>query len=171
MESDPRDEFYEHKLRRAEGQPGFNRASSELVLGLARLYSLIEGEMTRSIMPLGISLSAYNLLDILEHQEDHCAPLFEIGKLLLVSRANVTGLMDNLAKRGLVQRVRHPTDRRCVLARLLPAGEELLRTQKPIHQKVIRELTACLSEEEKHQLIGMMKHWKAGIASSEVYAS
>ena len=49
-------------------------------------------------------------------------PLGKISDRLQVHRASVTNVVDKLAERGYVERVRHATDRRAVLARMTAQG-------------------------------------------------
>lgn len=62
--------------------------------------------------------------------------------------ATVTGLLDTLERRGLVQRRPHPTDRRSLLVSITDQGRRLLD-----------ELVSVLIEREKA--------WAAGIAHSD----
>lgn len=76
---------------------------------------------------------------------------------MVTSRANITGLIDSLCKKGLVDRVPHESDRRIKLAKLLPAGHELLQQVTPIHIQLITDLTSTLSPEERTTFIELMK--------------
>jgi DNA-binding MarR family transcriptional regulator len=51
-------------------------------------------------------------------------PLGKIGERLQVHRTSVTNTIDGLEKLGLVKRVPHESDRRAVLAEILPAGRK-----------------------------------------------
>lgn len=51
----------------------------------------------------------------------------ELAEMLGVDRPNLTGVVDDLERRGLVQRVAHPTDRRAKLVQATPDGQELAR--------------------------------------------
>ena len=46
---------------------------------------------------------------------------------MLVSRANITGLVDSLFRKGLVERINDPHDRRVNMIKILPKGEKLVR--------------------------------------------
>ena len=50
----------------------------------------------------------------------------ELSRLLIMHRSNVTGLVDRLEKRGLIQRKDDPNDRRAHLVVLTTAGRKLL---------------------------------------------
>jgi DNA-binding MarR family transcriptional regulator len=50
-----------------------------------------------------------------------------MGDRLQVHRASVTNVVDRLVGQGLVERVRHESDRRTVLARITPQGRRVAK--------------------------------------------
>jgi len=62
----------------------------------------------------------------LQLSRDGTRPLGQLSKHLMVHPTTVTLALDQLEKRNLVKRDPHPTDRRTILARLTPAGREIL---------------------------------------------
>jgi DNA-binding MarR family transcriptional regulator len=73
----------------------------------------------------GFSASSYNVLRILRGQpEGH--PRGELSKRLVYRKSDVTRVLDVLVRRGLVERVRSPKDRRLSVARITPKGLKTL---------------------------------------------
>lgn len=66
--------------------------------------------------------SQFGVLETLFHLGPMCQN--EVGAKILKSSGNITLVIDNLEKRGLVHRQRHPEDRRMVLVHLTDAGRE-----------------------------------------------
>lgn len=160
---DPRESHYAERLERLDGHPTFNRPSCELALNLVFTYDLLDEVLSRPFHGDGISLSAFNLMSVLSHQDNLSAPLNEIGRLLLVTRANVTGLVDSLVKRGMVERVPHPSDRRIILAHLLPLGVEYMAQRKPVHLEILKQISQDFTAEEKVQLKSLLTRLRNGI--------
>lgn len=79
-------------------------------------------------------------------------PLSQIGKKLLVSRANITGLIDRMEKEGLVEKKGNPADKRSIKAHLTAKGKRLFEEVKKPHMEFSEKMTQCLSETEKSQL-------------------
>ena len=81
---------------------------------------------------------------ILAHGEKREAgyPMHVIGELLLASRANITGLVDSLEKKGLVRRQEDPDDRRSKLVRITPQGDRLLKKILPGHLRAVHRVAA-----------------------------
>ena len=93
-----------------------------------------------------------NILMTLDSQADKRMPLSELGNHLVVTRANITGLVDGLVKDGLVRRVDHPEDRRMVFAELTDKGRKFIAWFAPRHHKLVNEIGSCLSDKDKIQL-------------------
>lgn len=62
----------------------------------------------------------------------------DLADHLLLRHHSVVGLVDRLAARGLVERVRHLEDRRLVQVRLTPKGAQVLDRLSHIHRAELR---------------------------------
>lgn len=86
---------------------------------------------------------------ILNRSEGKGRALRELSDLLLVTRANVTGLVDCLVKRKLVERFEDKQDCRIRIARITTRGEKLLETILPDYYRMVREIARGLNKDEK----------------------
>lgn len=95
----------------------------------------------------------------------HLGPLCQrdIAKKILKSTGNMTVVIDNLEKRGLVARVRDAEDRRFFIIRLTNDGEKLISGIFPLHSEAIIREMGVLSEEEQIELGRICK--KLGLSS------
>ncbi|MDQ6772689.1 MAG: MarR family transcriptional regulator [Candidatus Dormibacteraeota bacterium] len=75
----------------------------------------------REAEALGLSEGRLQILFRLRHT-GAAVPLGELAGMMRVSPRNVTGLVDNLERDGLVERVPDSSDRRSILARITDAG-------------------------------------------------
>src|SRR5438270_13573985 len=82
----------QHSKRYAE----FHRPSVELLFNLIYTGDIIQTQLARKVETHKLSLGAFNALLILSRDETRGYPMHELGELLLVSRANITGLVDCL---------------------------------------------------------------------------
>lgn len=106
--------------------------------------------------PLRVTPGRINILMTLDNSADKRMPLSELGEFLVVTRANITGLVDGLVKDGLVRRIDHPEDRRMVLAELTEKGKKFISWFAPRHQALVKRLGSCLSSDEKVKLVGWL---------------
>src|ERR1700681_1966723 len=73
-----------------------------------------------------LSPSQFNLLTLL-YPEPAGASQVELSRALIMHRSNISGLVDRLQARGLVQRRERPGDRRTNQVVLTPSGASLVR--------------------------------------------
>ncbi len=78
-------------------------------------------------------------------------PMSELADALRCDNSNVTGIVDRLEDRGLVQRVPSDRDRRVKMLEVTPQGAAL---RKQLHDRLMRppEALAGLSEEDARTL-------------------
>lgn len=91
-----------------------------------------------------VSPTQFNGLRILRGAEPKGLPCSEISERMITRDSDITRLMDRLEKRGLAERCRENKDRRGIMARITPAGLELLKKMdKPVeefHHKLLGQL-------------------------------
>jgi MarR family 2-MHQ and catechol resistance regulon transcriptional repressor len=99
--------------------------------------SLREGEVMRNA---GLTESQFGALEALFHLGPLCQR--ELSEKVLKSAGNMTTVVDNLERRGLVERRREVSDRRIVTVHLTEDGEELVREVFP---RVVGTLVGAFS--------------------------
>lgn len=80
-----------------------------------------------------------------------CTPS-ELARHIFLSQATVTGILDRLEARGLVERVRQLTDRRRISICLTEKGEELTASAPSPLQDRFSENLADLTDEEQSRI-------------------
>lgn len=155
--NDHREDFYWTRVREhGRRYRNFDWPSVELIFNLVYTYDLLERRIAVRLGKHGLSLSAFNILMILSRSDNGKLNQREIGRLLLVSRADVTGLVAGLVKRGLVERTKDKNDRRVCMVRIAKKGQELVETLLPGHYDFIRELFSGLDNRDKRDLCGLL---------------
>lgn len=145
-----REEYYGKGARRYGCRyKNFHWASVEILFNLIYTYDLTATHLARQLSAHELSLSAFNVLMILNRSEGKGHALRELSDLLLVTRANVTGLVDCLVERKLVERFEDKQDRRIRIARITTRGEKLLETILPDYYSMVREIARGLNKDEK----------------------
>ncbi|HEY7305402.1 MAG TPA: MarR family transcriptional regulator [Bryobacteraceae bacterium] len=152
--SNRREAYYYDRVREAGPRyESFDVLSTELALNFLHTYDLFLQILGRSMSEYGLSKSTLNILMLLRHGPAEGMQLRDLGELLFVSRANITGLMNHLEEKGYVKRVVDAQDRRARYARITRKAEALLDEFVPIHYRRIRALLRDLSGEEKQALL------------------
>ena len=93
----------------------------------------------------GITGDQYNVLRILRGAHPAGYARGDVAARLVRRAPDVTRLLDRLARRRLVERVRSPDDGRRSIARITPAGLRLLHDIEPDLDQAVREVMAPLS--------------------------
>jgi len=86
---------------------------------------------------------------------------------MLTSGGNITVVIDNLEKDGLVERVPFPKDRRAITVRLTSKGEKLFHDIFSKHAQFVTKVASVLTEDEQVQLSALLK--KLGMALQEKF--
>ncbi len=107
-----------------------------------------------ALEPLGISPRHHGMLRLLHTYDGQTQQ--QLGEALHIHRNVMVGLVDDLEKRGLVERRRHPSDRRAYAVHLLPAGLELLRRIEPIALELDEILVGRLDPGERATLTRLL---------------
>ena len=106
-----------------------------------------------------ITLPRFDLMAQLE-RHPRGLKMGELSRRLMVTSGNVTGLTDQLAAEGLVERTPIPADRRAYLVRLTPKGKHAFDAMAAAHERWIVDIFSGLSEAERgklHALLGELK--------------
>ena len=85
----------------------------------------------------------------------------ELSRLLMVTGGNVTAIVDQLEKEGLVERLDEPADRRAFRVRLTRAGERSFAEMARAHEEWVIELLAGLSRREHEELLKLLAKVKS----------
>jgi DNA-binding MarR family transcriptional regulator len=126
---------------------------------LLKAHGLMLRELRRRI-PEGLTLPQFDVLVQLHRRGDGMTP-GELTRALLVTAGNVTGLVERLARLGLVERRPVPEDRRAVRVCLSPRGEQVMRRAIPRHRRDVRALLGSVGPRELarlRDLLGRVNH-------------
>lgn len=165
--TDQRRAYYWSRVRKhCERHKHFNWPSSELFLNLAYTHSVLLSDALKVYSKFNLSVSAVNILLILYFGEGKGHMQQELSNLLLVSRANVTKVIDGMEKRGLVIRSASKEDRRARFIKLTEAGEALANQIIPIQSGKHIQTTSRLSKNEISTLNKLLAKLSATIVEN-----
>lgn len=131
------------------------RRALDAYIKLARASAAVDARINRPLVEADLTTSQFGVLEAIWH----LGPLShgQIGRKLLKSSGNVTVVIDNLARRGLVRREPDPHDRRISRVALTAAGETLLKRAFPDHVHRVVDTFAALTSEELETLGALLK--------------
>ena len=132
--------------------PENEKVIKDIVWSVRRLVRAVDLDSQKISRQYGLTSSQSSVMrNLLKYGPTSSAGL---SRMLYVTPSNITGVIDRLEKKTLVERVRKVGDRRVALIRLTESGEELSRNlPDPIEERFIAELADL--EPEHVQLLGM----------------
>jgi DNA-binding MarR family transcriptional regulator len=117
-----------------------NLAWRKFLVAHVMLIEHIERDLAEAELP---PLSWYDVLFALSEAPEHKLRLHELAEAVLLSRSNLTRLVDRLEVAGLIQREQCPSDRRGAFAVITDAGFTMLDQMWSIYGQAIEKYFAC----------------------------
>jgi MarR family 2-MHQ and catechol resistance regulon transcriptional repressor len=137
-----------------------------LIYNLCRTHAALGPFLDAHLRHRRLTASQFNTLLILRKAGRTGLRMGEIGRRLVVTKSNVTGLIDRLEAQGLVVRIA-VRDRRATLVRLTLSGRTLLGRALPGHGRLVAQLGQSLRPREKELLIRLLSKFRRALRRGE----
>ena len=112
-------------------------------------YELVSG---RHIRVLGLTPSQYDIIVALGKADQQQLPCGELGQDTLITKGTLTGVLDRLEQKKLLQRIEWGTDRRSIIVKLSDTGKQLYEQIAKEHTDYLRPAFANMDAQLIHQL-------------------
>jgi MarR family transcriptional regulator, 2-MHQ and catechol-resistance regulon repressor len=113
-----------------------------------------------------LTLSQFGVLEALYHLGPLCQG--QLSQKLLKSTGNMTMVVDNLEKMGLVRRVRSAEDRRMITIELTQTGTKMIENVLPAHVAAIVAEMSVLTAKEQALLSELSRKLGKGEAQAAI---
>ena len=125
----------------------------EALLNLYYTTICLKKHAAEFFAPYGLTDVQFNLMMMLRHHGgDEGLSQARLSEMMLVNRANITGLIDRLEKAGMVQRTA-AEDRRYNMIQLTQKGQKLLAKADTAYGKKVQKVMGVLSKTDLQALI------------------
>ena len=115
---------------------------------LMRAAESVTGRVGRVMSAAGLTISQFGVMEALHHKGPLCQR--DIAAKILKSTGNITLVIDNLEKQGLVKRERISDDRRYLTVKLTGKGEALISTVfADVEAAIVAEMSALTAEDQE----------------------
>lgn len=121
----------------------------------ARIVELITSDAIREA---GLTQAQFGILDVL-----YCIGDLTINKIkekTLATSGNMTVVLKNMERDGLIERKVCPNDKRSFEFTITSLGTEKFESVLPKHRQILENVFSIYTEEEREQLIGLLKKFK-----------
>ena len=122
----------------------------DVYIKLSRAAESVNTRVNHHLKAEKLTISQFGVLEAIYH----LGPMHQnrLAEKILKSSGNLTLVIDNLEKRGLVTRERDPEDRRCMTIHLTESGRALIESIFPRHVGIVVQEINVLTREEQSQL-------------------
>lgn len=132
--------------------------SADKVAILIKKTALVIEKLSNHVLaPYELTHTQYKILMLLCREPDRLLRQIDIETHFGMTNPTVTGILQNLEKKGLIRRIPNPDDKR---SKLLTLTEQTLAMKEELcalGESIERQITANLSEDESLQLIELLK--------------
>jgi DNA-binding MarR family transcriptional regulator len=116
---------------------------------LLRVHAAVVPKLARALQEVGLPISWYDVLLVLNAAPSRRLRMSELGDQAVLSREQVSRVVTELERAGLVERQPNPDDKRSSFATITKAGRERLRAAAPTYLAAIeRHYTSHLTERD-----------------------
>jgi MarR family 2-MHQ and catechol resistance regulon transcriptional repressor len=143
--------------RDAEGQA----LDLRLVRVMRNMAKALFGSLERDIDSYGLSMETFQILEFLYNKGPH--PIQKISDTFSIPSGSITYVVDKLEKKGFVERLPIPSDRRKTNVTLTGEGRNYFDNIFPKHVQTISDNLCFATDEEKLELIVLLKKIGYGI--------
>jgi len=108
-------------------------------------------------------MTHFHVLTLLRHHD--AMPMGKLADILDASMSSATGIIDRMEERGLVERVRVPDDRRVVLVRIAPKGQDALEETEALKQDRLQAILGHLSPAQVDRVAAALDDIKTAVVT------
>lgn len=120
--------------RNAQDEPGVTAWAA-----LLRAHAAVVPKLGRAVAAAGLQISWYDVLLVLNAAPERRLRMSDLGAAAVLSREQISRVVSELERAGLVARVPNPADKRSSFATITDAGRQRLRAAAPSYLAAIEE--------------------------------
>lgn len=121
---------------------------------LARAYQAFSAYSDAHVRQFDLTPAQFDVIATLGNTQG--MTMGDIGEKTLITKGTLTGVVDRLVQKRLVQRATLVDNRRCVMVQLTPEGNQLFETVFPAHIAHLKERFNQLDATDLDQLQGLL---------------
>lgn len=141
-----------------QARPDIDSSAKSVVGRLVRVEDRILQIVDRELRPFGLRYSSYAVLATLRvNGEPFEMSPKQLKRTLLLTSGGLSTLLERIERRGLIERLPDPDDRRGVIVRLTQQGRELADSAMVVHARSEHRIIESLTWQEQTQLAGLLR--------------
>lgn len=129
--------------------------NTKILIGLSRNLHTLHRQTAQLLLQHNLTLSQFGVLEVLYSKGD--LRIGEVQDKILSSTGTMPTIVKNLERQRYIQKISDTQDKRATRLQLLPKGKKLVETILPENLKQTEQYCSRLSENEKEELIELLK--------------
>ena len=135
-----------------------NKLALSTLITFTRAEHTIHKKELEAIKESGLTTARFGVLEALYNKGD--LRICEIIEKILTTSRNITVVIKNLEKDGLVKKNLDPKDKRSTIISITDSGKKIIEDILPKHIENINEIFSVLTKEEQITLKNILKKFK-----------
>lgn len=131
--------------------------NEKVLMAIVRAAENFKRTHTTIFRRYGLSFPQYNVLRVLDASREGRNKISDIGRIMLVPGANMTGIAKRLERDGFLIRKSDPRDERVTILQITAKGKTTLKNIKEEKDRIIEKLLSGCSLKDKMILLDSVK--------------
>lgn len=124
---------------------------------IKRIHHIMEQKGNLFLKDDDLTMSQAHVLLFLSHQPEHCASMKILEKNLFVAQSTSAGFVSRLEKKGFLQLLPDPNDKRVKLVQLTPNCQLFLEKMQGTIAEADRRILSAFTPEEQILFLQLLK--------------
>lgn len=133
-------------------------SSVHLQIVLKKAVKVINSNIGKDFKGKGLTSAQFSVLDVLYSKGE--MTISSLIEKVLSTSGNMTVILKNMERNGWLRRKISTIDRRAYVVGLTEEGKKLFEDILPVHMQEIENVYSVLTDEEKKELIRILKKFK-----------
>ena len=147
-------------------RPDLDPAPMAIIGRISRVHKRIRSKLEANFKRYDLQGATFDVLATLRRNgEPFMLTPTQLQAEMMLSSGATTHRIDLLEKRGLLERLPDPSDRRGTLVKLTDKGKKLIDEAVVTHLEAENELLSCLTASQKRELTALLEKLASGLES------
>ncbi|EQB69499.1 MAG: MarR family transcriptional regulator [Thermoplasmatales archaeon Gpl] len=120
----------------------------------------------KNLERINLGSTEYSILRYLT--EEGICPWIQMANNIMVTQGWITGLIDSMEKRNLVERTRSKDDRRVIELNITKEGSKVFERAKKVHLEYIANCIKHMDDETVSSTVKLLKDLRSNIEDAEM---
>ena len=120
----------------------------------------------KNLERINLGSTEYSILRYLT--EEGNMPMVQMANNIMVTQGWITGLIDSMEKRNLVERTRSKDDRRVIELNITKEGSKVFERAKKVHMEYIANCIKHMDDETVSSMVKLLKDLRSNIEDAEM---